>query len=385
MLRSPVQLLPVLLSLTVAFIPLNPACADSPPSGSRTTLDVQLSIDTPQPHALLGGPSALAFLSGRALAFDIGTQGLDLILAIDTSDSTDERFFEPGSVRVGERSFWLELRDNLAQRRQAPTEETLLGAQIRVAQELLARLDPRTTRVGIVAYAGDWEPEIPDSRTEVGLTADFDEVRRGLARIQRRGSWGPTNMVAGLMRGVSELLATPSALASPRAEVGRVVVILGDWTGLRPFRENPTAPTELSALRVSYAQRAQVRVDSVVVGEEARRPLAAARHLAAATRGSVTRVSDPADLEALFEELDYTRVELIQVRNRSLGSPWRTALRTADGGFASLVPLEEGLNHLQVSVRARNGTGVMREVDVGYAPSHDRQPIPPACRRPAPS
>jgi len=377
LLRSPVQLVVVLLSLTAAFIPLDPARADSSPPGPGAAPEVQLSIDTPQPHALVGGPSALAFLSGRALAFDIGTQGLDLILAIDTSDSTDERFFEAGSVAVRPRGLWVGLRDVLAQRRQAPPEETLLGAQIRIAQELLARLDPRTTRVGVVSYAGDWDPEIPDSRTEVGLTADFDQVRRGLARIQRRGSWGPTNLVAGLMRGLSELLATTSAQASPRAEVRRVVVILGDWTGLRPFRANPSAATELGALRVSYAQRARVRVDSVVVGEEARRPLTAALRLAAATRGCVTRVASPADLEALFDEFDYTEVELIQVRNRSLDSPWSTVVRSADGGFATLVPLEEGLNHLQVSARSKNGTVVTRQVDVRYAPSQGRQPIPP--------
>ncbi len=168
--------------------------------------------------------------------------GLDVIIALDTSDSTaapsgadldgDGKTGVPPSDETTLQSILRQL----LPRAESDPEDSILAAEVAGVRQLLQHLDPRTTRVGIVRFSGDDDPHTPDAYTEVPLTADYRKVEDGLEVLLWRGPLGLTNMVAGVNLATIELLGSKSASSTEREGAERVIMFLSD--GL------PTLPLE---------------------------------------------------------------------------------------------------------------------------------------------
>jgi hypothetical protein len=358
-------LLRILATLCVAFASAGASAAE--PGDSRW----DLVIDTPADGGLIGGPGGLLFLAGRTPGLAAGA--LDLMLAVDVSASTDLPFFPEAHMRDPRPRGWWPLL-GAGTRPQQDLRGSLLDAELRAADLVLARLHPATTRVGLVAFAGSGDPAAPDARTVVELTEDYARVRAGLRRLLTAGAGGTTTLVAGLNRAVVELLATPSAASTPRPEARRAILLLTD--GAEPLTRAAQPNGDPLRTRVARAARGGIRVDAILIGEEAERDPARARELLRDAGGVLTAIAAPARLAAIVDERCFAGLAQVEVANRTTRQAASVVSLHLDGSFAALVPLARGANRIRVTARAAGGAQRTRMLEIRYAPEGPGRPVP---------
>jgi hypothetical protein len=341
----------------------------SPPPASN----VRLEVATPADGAELGGPRGLAFVTGSALAVFGEYRTFDIVFVLDTSHSTGDPA-GPGIEGNGEKK--KEEAVDPADRilpRWSPPKRTILAAEVEAVRTLLGQLDPRTTRVGVVSFAGDTDLSTPDAQTEIALTDDYERVEKALAGILRRRPSGLTNMEHALNLALVELLGTESAESRPRPDARRVVVFLTDGDPNPPAPHDADRSMRAVLERVARARAAGVRIDSYALGREALDQPLVVVEMASMTGGTFTPVVRPADLRAVFEDIDLSEIAKLEVTNRTTGSPARQLAHNADGTFQALVDLQPGRNVLEVWARATDGSQARRRLVVSYAPGSPPQ------------
>ena len=189
--RSLPPALAVVLSLALGA---GGARAEAPP-------EITLSLDTVDVVRPPAGEPGLGFLSGRALAHEGKLELFDVVFVIDTSGSTAD------SSGLGRQSGWLSRLPGV----EVARGDSVLGAEVASIESLLDGLDPRTTRVGLVSFAGSENPHADHAWVEAPLSANYDEMRKALADRLLVDPEGGTDLAAGLLRGAIELLGTRSA------------------------------------------------------------------------------------------------------------------------------------------------------------------------------
>ena len=141
-----------------------------------------------------------------------------------------------------------------------------LAAEVAAVENVIARLSPRTTRVGIVTFSHR-------SWVDAPLTHDYEEVRLALGDILSRGPEGGTNMKSGLLRGSIELIGTKSAASTRRKGAERVLVFVTDGRPTLPYAAGPFSSDGRNVREaVRSAEKAAkrgVRMHSFAVGKEA--------------------------------------------------------------------------------------------------------------------
>ena len=194
----------------------------------------------------------------------------------------------------------------------------------------------------------------------------------------QRGPYGNTHMAAGVDQAVIELKGFQGALSQPDPQSEKVVLFLTDG---QPTLPCPVAGCEgrnvHAVLRAAErAKRSAVRVHSFAIGPEALAGPVAVVELAARTGGYFTPVRNPADLVQLVEQVRFSNVEELAVKNLSTEAVSEQVLVNADGSWSALVPLQAGKNRLEVTARASDGAEAREEVTVSYAPGAPAPAIP---------
>jgi hypothetical protein len=171
--------LAALVAAAPAEGPKNPKPAPIPTKKSETTPkktvetppELMLEIDSPNNGAVIGDPTGMAFIGGKALALYGEYQTFDIMFVIDTSDSTAEPSGADidGNGLVGEKRMakYLGILSSVLPLPNSDKADSVLAAEIAGCRVLLKQLDPRTTRVGIVSFNGDADAMTPDAITEV--------------------------------------------------------------------------------------------------------------------------------------------------------------------------------------------------------------------------
>ncbi|MEB2343407.1 MAG: VWA domain-containing protein [Deltaproteobacteria bacterium] len=351
--------------------------------GVKSTRDLWLEIDHPSDGAVFGDEHG-AFVAGRALAPLGEYRSLDAVLVLDVSDSTRAPSGADvngdgvvGEHRGGGVGAFLGLGSSDA-------GDSILAAEVAAARRLVDRLDPRSTRVGIVTFAGELPPEglvvigdlPPPAVTEVALTGEYGEVRRGLDRILERGPFGMTHMAAGVDQATTELLGLRGAFSEPDPESDKVVLFLTDGQPTLPYGiEQEQANTRAVLRAAERARKAHVRVYTFGIGEDALAgPLAIVR-LADLTDGSFTPVRDPAAIVQVIDQVDFANLEGVTVRNVTTGAPATQSSTNPDGSFSALVPLKTGKNVIEATARATDGRMVSQRIEVQHAPGAPDPPL----------
>ncbi len=353
----------------------------SPPPGTTQPPEpasVELVIEHPASGAVFGD-AAGAFLAGRAVSAGNreGPVRFDVMLVVDTSDSTnaptgvdidgDGLVGEPEGRRGGS----------------SDPGDSILAAEVAAARRLVASLDPRITRVGLVTFAGEARPVAPfqtewvrSARTEEPLTSDFGRVQDVLAQVLARGAYGGTHMAAGLDQATLELLGISGSLSHADPESRKVVLFFTDGEPTLPATDEPSSAVR-SALRAAHrARRAGVRVHSFAIGPEALgRPIAPVE-MAALTGGIFVPVRDSGELASLVELVSFARIDEVTVTNRSDGGRTRRAMVQADGSWDALVRLVEGENRIEVAARSDDATLATREIVLRQEPGAQGPDVP---------
>lgn len=365
---------------------VDPAAPHPPPEkllgpGPAGGSDLRLSIEQPTDGQIVGDPNG-AFVAGRALATAGDFKHFDVILVIDTSGST----FEPTGADVnangvvGTATF-----GGLFGIGSTDPGDSILAAEIAAAHQLLSGLDPRSTRVGLVTFAGDPEPQgglfgrtgPPAAITEEPLTTNYDRIRQALAAVAQRGPFGATHMAAGVDQATIELRGFTGALSQPDPKSEKIVLFLTDGQPTLPAGPGFDAANVNAVLRAAErAHRAGIRVHSFAIGPEALAGPVAAVELAARTGGYFTPVRKPGDIVQVVEQVRFSNVESVTFKNLSTGETAKQTVVQADGSFGALVPLQAGLNRIEVSAVADDGSTASQRVQVSYVPGTATPALP---------
>jgi hypothetical protein len=330
------------------------ALAPVVPGGPRA---VDVTIASPGDGAIFSD-EPVAHLWGRLEAL-ARTGPVDAVIVIDTSRSTERTAQRPDRVklRIRGKNPW-------------QASPSILDHEIRSIEMLMEDLNPRTTRIGIVSFAGSEEGAPYDrkksARTEVPITGRLERVDAGLQRLLKRGAAGRTDMASGLDLAVRELAGR--GRSEPRAGAAKVVVFFTDGMPTLPHdRVSRNEPVVAAA--AARASRAGVRVFSFAIGPEALSRPTAAVQIAERTDGVFTPVRRPADLaDAVRATVEFKGVGgRLMVRNASTQENASDLQLGPNGVFGGVIPLRPGKNRIHVRATAGGHSAeVWRQVH--YAP-----------------
>ncbi len=352
-----------------------------------TSSELSLSVEHPEDGTIIGDANG-AFIAGRALAMVGKIRLFDLIFVLDTSHSTSD----PAGADVNGNGVLGQARlgglGGLFGMGSSDPGDSILAAEVSAARQILRGLDPRTTRVGLVTFAG--EPQSsggvivlgrvePPAVTEEALTVEYDHIERALQRVISRGPRGSTHMAAGVDQSTIELLGLRGALSDPRPEAEKIVLFFTDGQPTLPYDAAFMADNVKAVLRAAErAHKAGVRIHSFAIGEEALEGPIATVEMAARTEGYFTPVRDPADLANVIEEVNFTEIEELRVRNLTTEQDAPHITLNLDGSYAALLPLCDGKNRVEIYARASNGKEGRKQLTLSYAPEAPLPPLPEA-------
>ena len=350
--------------------------------GRAGAVDARLEVVFEYPHdgSVLGDANG-AFVAGRAVAQLGGFQRFDVVLVIDTSGSTAQMSGSDinGNGVVGEGGF----RGIFGK---SDAGDSILAAEIAAARQLLRGLDPRSTRVALVTFAG----EPPRDRglfsrgartaalTEEALTTEYARIESGLDRVLSRGATGMTHMAAGVDQATVELLGLRGSVSQPDPESEKVVLFLTDGQPTLPYDAIFEADNVKAVLRASdRASRASIRIHSFALGPEALEGPIATVEMAERTGGYFTPVRHPGDIVEVIENVSFANIEELHITNATTGDEASQLVTHADGRWGALVPLAAGKNRIRATARSADGSVASADVVVQYAPGAPDPLLPP--------
>jgi len=362
--------------------PVKPAAPRKPliqPTAGKDT-SLELSIEYPRDGAVVSNTVCGTFVAGRAQATRGAPRRFDMVLALDMSSSTTGPAGTDvngngivGEPKLGELGAALGagLTDD---------GDSILAAEIAAARRVLAGFDPRSTRVGLVAFAGE-PPGSSSSRkpsfTVVGLTRDYSEIERGLDELWKAGPSGNTHMAAGINQATIELAGLRGARSKPDPDSEKVVFFFTDGQPTLPYGTGREADNVRAVQRAaSQAARANIKIHSFAIGPEALAGPIAAVEMASRTHGYFIPVRKPGDLADIVEEVSFANIEKVtleQTKTRAEAKPFRL---TADGSWAGFLALEPGANPIRATAVAEEGARAERRIQVSLVDKPTDAPDP---------
>jgi hypothetical protein len=370
------------------------ASAPSGPDATQTALfegeggpaTILLAVEHPNDGAVVGDATG-AFVAGRALALHGALRRFDALIVLDTSGSTAA---PSGSDinrngHVGRAAGWVF--GSIVGLPSTDPGDSILAAEVEAARRVLRSLDPRSTRVGLVTFAGDslQDPGVFSTRaprrpaiTEEALTTEYERIEQALDHVLERGPEGATHMAAGVDQATTELLGLRGGMSEPDRGSEKVVLFFTDGTPTLPYDDIAYMGDNVRAVlrAADRAQRAGVVIHTFAIGPEALDGPIAPVEMASRTRGVFTPVRDPSDLVDVMEEVNFANVEAIEVKNETTGAAADVVNANPDGSWSALVPLAVGKNRLRVVAHANDGSTASQDLLVHYAPDAPTPPVP---------
>ena len=254
--------------------------------------------------------------------------------------------------------------------------DSILAAEVAAARQLLRGLDPRSTRVAVVQFAGEppgsgggifSRPPKRPAVTLEPLTNDYSRVEIALGNILLHDPAGSTHIAAGVDQATIELLGLRGAMSTVDAESEKVVFFFTDGQPTLPHGPGFEADNVRAVLRAANrANRGHIRIHSFAIGPDALEGPIATVEMASRTNGYFTPVRHPGDLMDAVEEVSFANLSEVRVHNNTTGDdadPFRT---TADGTWGGFIKLEPGANEIEVTARADDGTEAKKVLAVHF-------------------
>ena len=338
-------------------------------AGALST-ELRLAIDYPSDGSVVTDEQG-AFVAGRALALLGEFRRFDVILVLDTSDST--RAASGSDVNengvIGEdRVFGVFPSTDAG--------DSILAAEVAAAHRVLDSFDARNTRVGLVTFAGAQLPPPgtfvvggssgPSAVTEQALTTEYRLVDKALDRVLSRGPEGLTNMTEGVRLALRELKGYRGSISKPDPESEKVVLFFTDGQPTLPYDNSPQQNVRSVLRAADQARRARVVIHTFALGPEALDGPVAVVEMARISRGRFTPLRRPGDLIRVIENVNFANLDQLTVQNQTLKRPAAELVQKADGGFGALVPVQPGRNVIEVWARATDGTEARVQVAIQH-------------------
>jgi hypothetical protein len=358
------------LAAAVAVFGAPAAPADAASERPPAPAPIQIRIDAPTQGQVVTSKVHLAAVRGSAQSGDGEPLDFDVLIALDVSHST--RF--PSGIDVDEDG---EIGFNPHEELVAPgtypeemvcsdSDDTILAAEISAARLLLEVLKPGRTRVALMTFSGEVDPETggrvradqQDAVLHVPLTEDFAQVSAALDRIAERGPFGATNFAAAIRLSVRELAGLSGAESVSRPNAKRVLLFLTDGVPTFPFgRGNSADPedTEAAINAARLARKAGISINTYALGRHALAKPVAAMEMARITTGTFTPARNPGDIVGFLQGVSFANVDDVVITNLTTRDVSYDVSLSPDGSFSGFVPVSEGENKVQVTALASDG------------------------------
>jgi hypothetical protein len=358
--------------------------AGAPTAESGAPAPVRITITSPAAGEVVKNRVTMAPIRGHAVSGSGDILDFDVMLAIDVSHST--RY--PSGLDVDADG---DLGINPAQELVPPgtypegtvcsdPDDTILAAEIHAARALLEVLDPAHTRLGVIVFSGEVDPETGerlssdqrDALVKVPLTADFERIHAVLDQILEEGPYGATNFAAAIQLSVIELAGLSRAYSEPRPDASKIVLFLTDGVPTFPYGAGTRADpedTEAAIQAARLAKRAGIRINTFALGQQALMSPLALSEISRITVGSFTPVRNPGDITGFLQGISFANVDDVVVTNHSTGEISYDVQLAPDGSFRAFVPVREGANQVEVAALASDGGEASTRFELTFSKS----------------
>jgi hypothetical protein len=348
--------------------------------------NVRIEIEFPADGEKIADSICGAYVSGRAIAHHGDLRHFDVILVLDTSRSTVDPTGADingngvvGKPRLGQIGSIFDVGST-------DPGDSILAAEVAAARQLLRGLDPRSTRVGVIRFAGEppgagngvfTRPSRRPAVTMQPLTNDYSHVEIALNNILNNDPAGQTHIAAGVDQAMIELSGFQGALSTKDPESEKVVFFFTDGQPTLPYGPGFTADNNRAVLRAaSRANRQGIRIHSFAIGPDALEGPISTIGMASRTNGYFTPVRHPGDLVDVVEEVSFANLEDVRVVNTTTGDSADPFRVTADGSWGGFVKLGPGANQIEVTAFSDDGTQGTELITLNFSPEAPEQSVP---------
>jgi hypothetical protein len=277
----------------------------------------------------------------------------EVLLMIDRSESA----FEPsgsdidGDGRVGKRRVSIDQVVHYDKISNDPGD-TILQAEVEAARRLIRRLDPETTRMGLMSFGGGATVHAP-----VGSSAKT--LMRALSEMPSEYDAGGTNLDYALRIAREEFARQPKPESGARRY--QSVILLSDGSPTTcgaPFPRRTCDRRHAEYFAVQEAKRAAaagVRVYGFALGPEAVTNRAVFEEVTGSTGGDLVLVTRPGDVTDFVPHISLTKLARVRIDNLSSSEPARAVRLFPDGTFDGYAPLVPGKNLLRITAYGEDG------------------------------
>jgi hypothetical protein len=349
-------------------------------------IHVDLAVEYPQDGAALSEPVCGTLIAGRALALHGRLPRFDVAIVLDTSRSTTDPSGSDinGNGVIGQQN--TEMKRSIFAAANTDPGDSILAAEVAAAREIVRGLDPRSTRVTLIAFAGEppgaggdafGRTPQPPAVTLEPLTSELGRIDAALDELLAADPLGSTHMAAGVDQATAELTGLSGGHSIPHPDRDKVVFFFTDGQPTLPHGPGSEADNVRSVLLAAdRAHRAGIRIHSFAIGADALEGPLAVVELARRTNGYFTPIRRPGDLVHAVKEISVADISELRVRNRTTGEAARHLLRKSDGAWAGLVQLHLGENEIAVTARASEGSEATEVIRIHFAPEAPDSVIP---------
>ncbi len=245
--------------------------------------------------------------------------------------------------------------------------DTVIEAELLAARRLLEQLDPDTTRVAVITFAG---------KTNVlsQLTTP-DEALEALDRYEVHLDWGGTNPTSALLEAV-DVFTQPGRSSELRQ---RTVLLLSDGR-LPHSRRRIVRDRTLRAARL--LGQFGIRVHAFSLGSSSDEAPEFLGKIAKHSGGRFISVENAAEVVSELSNLPLTGLANVAMRNLRTGESGRAVRVFPDGSFDGYLRLEPGENEFEVIAEMESGDQIALKRKIFFqAPDHPTTEDLAAARR----
>ena len=373
----------VFVALLFWLFPLSGLAQDRA-AGDAPAPPVRVEIASPATGETVENDVDMAPIRGTATSGSEGSKDFDVMIAVDVSHSTRL----PSGIDIdgdGEVGFNPKLElvapgaypDDMVC---TDADDHILAAEIRAAGILVGELDPKHTRLGVITFSGEVDPETgrrvradqKDAKLAVPLTTDFSRVLDALEAIREEGPHGATNFSAAEQLAVRELSGLPGAKSRPEGDRKKVLLFLTDGKPTLPIgtgNSQDPGDTDAAIQGARLARKAGVTIHTFALGQNALAGPIAVKEMARLTSGTFTPVRNPGQIAAFLQGVSFTDIEDVVIRNLTTDEVSFDVSVFADGRFSGFVSAKPGVNRVRVTALASDGSEGSKEVEFDFKKS----------------
>lgn len=224
--------------------------------------------------------------------------------------------------------------------------DTIISAESAAARRLIERLDPNTTRMGLVSFGGNADLEAPLGSSREQLLAALEAIP---PRPNERGTYFYGALEAAIV-------GFGPATSDSGTRRQRQILLLSDGIPTTPEPAEAAQSTSVHAAR--NAARAGARISAFALGPAAAQRRDLFQEIVSANGGDLIVLEAPADIVEFAPYMSWTRVARIELENATTGAPGRAVRLFPDGTFDGFAPLALGKNELRLRAVSEGGASV---------------------------